>query len=101
MPDIITAEFITGCALFIRSTIIKKYGGLTDDFFHGEEDFNFCWRMKKNHIKGKCLNKVLVYHKVILQVSEKNSIVIILFLARNFYVSQRHYMTICIRRELL
>lgn len=64
MPDIITAEFITGCALFIRSTIIKKYGGLTDDFFHGEEDFNFCWRMKKKHIKGKCLNKVLVYHKV-------------------------------------
>lgn len=32
--------------------------------FHGEEDFNFCWRMKKNHIKGKCINQTLVYHKV-------------------------------------
>ncbi len=64
MPDVIDAEFITGCALFIRSSVIKKYGILSDDFFHGEEDFNFCWRMKKNHIKGKCINETLVYHKV-------------------------------------
>ena len=64
MPNIIEAEFITGCALFIRSSVIKKYGSLSDDFFHGEEDFNFCWRMKKNHIKGKCINETLVYHKV-------------------------------------
>ena len=64
MPEVIPAEFITGCALFIRSSIIEKYGALTDDFFHGEEDFNFCWRMKKNHIKGACINKTFVYHKV-------------------------------------
>lgn len=64
MPSIINAEFITGCALFIRSSVIRKYGTLTNDFFHGEEDFNFCWRMKKNHIKGKCINETLVYHKV-------------------------------------
>lgn len=73
MPDIIDAEFITGCALFIRSSVIKKYGTLSDDFFHGEEDFNFCWRMKKNHVKGKCINKTLVYHKV-SATSNKNGI---------------------------
>lgn len=64
MPKVIDAEFITGCALFIRSSVIKKYGTLSDDFFHGEEDFNFCWRMKKNHVKGKCINETLLYHKV-------------------------------------
>ncbi len=63
-PLIFKAEFITGCALFIRSSVISRYGALTDDFFHGEEDFNFCWRMKKNDIKGVCLNQTLVYHKV-------------------------------------
>jgi GT2 family glycosyltransferase len=63
-PEVINAEFITGCALFIRSSIIEKYGALSDDFFHGEEDFNFCWRMKKYHVKGRCINRVLVYHKV-------------------------------------
>ena len=64
MPYLINAEFITGCALFIRSSIIEKYGALSNDFFHGEEDFNFCWRMKKKHIQGKCINETLVYHKV-------------------------------------
>lgn len=64
MPEIISAEFITGCALFIRSTVIDEYGVLSDRFFHGEEDFNFCWKMKKNHVKGKCINEALVYHKV-------------------------------------
>lgn len=63
MPNVIDAEFITGCALFISSFVIEKYGALSENFFHGEEDFNFCWRMKKNHIKGKCLNQTLVYHK--------------------------------------
>lgn len=64
MPDIISAEFITGCALFVRPAVIEKFGVLSEDFFHGEEDFNFCWRMKKNHVIGKCINKTLVYHKV-------------------------------------
>jgi len=62
--DIVYAEFITGCALFIRSDLIKHTQFLTNDFFFGEEDFNFCWRMKKEHIRGACLNKTLVYHKV-------------------------------------
>ena len=67
MPDIIDAEFITGCALFIRSSVIEKYGTLSDDFFHGEEDFNFCWRMKKNHIKGKCINQTLANYEDVPQ----------------------------------
>lgn len=35
------------------------------------------------------------------QALERNSAVIILSLVRNFYVSQRHCMTICIHQELL
>lgn len=62
--EIIEAEFITGCALFVRPSIIEKYGLFTDQFFFGEEDFNYCWRMKKLHIKGKCLTEPLVFHKV-------------------------------------
>lgn len=64
MPNVIQAEYVTGCALFVRSLIVEKYGVLSEDFFHGEEDFNFCWRMKKNNVKGKCINQTLVYHKI-------------------------------------
>ena len=39
---------------------------LKDQFLeaYGEEDFNFCWRMKKAKVKGACLKETLVYHKV-------------------------------------
>ena len=60
----IRASFITGCALFIKTSVLTKYGLLTNQFFFGEEDFNFCWRMKKNGILGMCHTKPMVYHKV-------------------------------------
>lgn len=63
-PSIINAEFITGCALFLEKSNLLKFDGLTTKFFHGEEDFNYCWRMKHNKVIGKCLNKTMVYHKV-------------------------------------
>lgn len=60
----IETSFISGCALFLRCSMLEEHGLLTEDFFHGEEDFNFCWRMKKAGVKGACLKETLVYHKV-------------------------------------
>ena len=71
----IRAGFISGCALFIRSSVIEKHGLLTDQFFFGEEDFNFCWRMKKAHVVGMCLKDTLVYHKVSKSSEKKGGIV--------------------------
>ena len=61
---IVKTPYITGCALFLDTEMLKTYGMLSEDFFFGEEDFNFSWRMKKNRVKGACLNETLVYHKV-------------------------------------
>ena len=60
----VETSFISGCALFLRCSMLREHGLLTEDFFHGEEDFNFCWRMKKAKVKGACLKETLVYHKV-------------------------------------
>lgn len=59
-----TVTFVTGCALMIRREIIEKYGPLSQDFFFGEEDYEFSLRMKKHRIKMACLNNAYVYHKV-------------------------------------
>lgn len=61
---VIETPYITGCALFLEAENFKKQGMLTEDFFFGEEDFNFSWRMKQKGVRGACLNKTLVYHKV-------------------------------------
>ena len=55
--------FITGCALLIHRNILKKYGFLSEDFFIGEEDYDFSLRMKKYRIKMACIKNTCIYHK--------------------------------------
>lgn len=60
----IKAEFITGCALMVDTRYIEKFGLFTEQFFHGEEDFNFC---KMVAIRGGKIGVDLsskIYHKV-------------------------------------
>ena len=60
----ILAEFITGCALLIDCNYIRKYGLFTEDFFHGEEDYNFCINLKRRGQKVGVDLSVRLYHKV-------------------------------------
>jgi len=57
-------SFATGCALLIRKSILEKYGLLTEDFFFGEEDYEFSMRMKKNKVKMACVLNAKIYHKL-------------------------------------
>jgi len=54
---------VTGCSLLIRTDIITRLGSFSEDFFHGEEDYNFSLRMKKHGIKMGCVHNARVYHK--------------------------------------
>lgn len=60
----VDAEFITGCAFLITGEYVKKFGLFTDKFFHGEEDFNLCYRLKKKKFKVGVDLAVTLYHKV-------------------------------------
>jgi len=55
--------FIHGCAMCVRSEILKKIGKLTEDFFFGEEDFEFSMRLKKKGVLKMCSGNSHVYHK--------------------------------------
>ena len=60
----IDAQFITGCALLINSKYVLENGLFTEKFFHGEEDFNFCYNLWKNRKKVGVDLGVKIYHKV-------------------------------------
>ena len=60
----IKSPYITGCVLMVRKEITKKYGMLTEKFFLGEEDFNYCKRLAKNQVKVETLLDAVIYHKV-------------------------------------
>ena len=55
-----TVSFVTGCALLFNHSVT---GPLTEDFFFGEEDYEFSLRMKKLGLPMACAYKAIVYHK--------------------------------------
>ncbi len=55
--------FTSGCSLMIRRSVVEKYGSLSENFFFGEEDFEFSLRLKKNKVPMVCVPLSKVYHK--------------------------------------
>lgn len=54
-------SFVTGCALLFN---YKVTGPLTEDFFFGEEDYEFSLRMRDLGLKMACAHRAIVYHKL-------------------------------------
>ena len=57
-------EFATGCALMVKSSVFTEIGLLTEKFFFGEEDFDFCKRLKKYKKGLYCAMDTVLEHKV-------------------------------------
>ncbi len=57
-------DFVVGAALFLPAATVRSIGALSDRFFHGEEDFEFSMRLRRNQRKAAVAAKAVVYHKV-------------------------------------
>jgi len=78
LPDknFVKISFITGCSIIMRTSVIEKIGKLTENFFFGEEDFEFSMRLKKNKINAACVLNSLIYHKVNSSISKTSELII-------------------------
>ena len=85
-------SFVTGCALFIRAEILDKEGKLfTENFFFGEEDFEFSLRMKKQKKFIACCTDSIIYHKVSASTKNKSKIGVIYIHYLNRYINIKHF----------
>ena len=53
--------FVTGCALLFK---FKSTGFLSEDYFFGEEDYEFSLRLKDNQMDMACVFGSVIFHKV-------------------------------------
>jgi len=86
--------YATGCALLIRASVLKEFGPLSTDFFHGEEDIEFSLRMKRLGLKMACVHSAHVYHKIgrsINKLLEGRLDAIFLHYLNRFVHMKRHY----------
>lgn len=90
--------FITGCALLFQH---KKTGLLTEDFFFGEEDYEFSLRLKNNKFKIACVFESVIYHKVGATIKKNNNAINTIYIyyinrlinTRNYYSRTRWEIT--------
>lgn len=72
--DYIDAQFITGCAMLIKGDYVRQNGLFSELFFHGEEDFNFCYKLKNNPGSIGVDLAALIYHKVGRTIKRENDL---------------------------
>ncbi len=86
-------SFITGCALMATADVLKTFGPLSEDFFFGEEDYEFSMRMKENHVKVACVLPSVIYHKVNSSISKASDSAIgkIYIHYLNRFINMRNY----------
>ncbi len=61
--DIRTVEWLSACAMLIKSEVFREIGLLDNDYFFGTEDADFCLRASRNGYKIVYVGKTCVYHK--------------------------------------
>ncbi len=57
-------QTLSGCALLLPMHTIHTVGMLNEQFFHGEEDFEYALRLKQAGLSAVVVNTAKVYHKV-------------------------------------
>lgn len=60
--DPVEVFWATGAALFVKSEIYHRLGGLDEDFFAHMEEIDFCWRIKNHGYKVMINPESVVYH---------------------------------------
>lgn len=60
--DPVPVFWATGAALFARTRIYNKVGGLDSRFFAHQEEIDFCWRLKSRGYGVWCVPQSVVYH---------------------------------------
>lgn len=88
--------FVTGCALFFRPSVVLPDGGVfTERFFFGEEDFNFCLRMKREGRKMVCVPESKIYHKVNASTAKTSRLGILYIYYLNRFIDVRLNSSLC------
>jgi GT2 family glycosyltransferase len=68
-------DFVTGCALMIRSDVIKKIGLLDERFFAYYEETEWCVRVKKAGFQIVFIPEACIWHKISPQAREASPLV--------------------------
>jgi len=85
-------DYVTGCAMMVRSEIFYKVGLFSTGYYMYYEDADFCRRVREKGYRIVCVGNAVVYHKG-ARSTGRNKSLFIRIRARNriwFYRRYRH-----------
>jgi hypothetical protein len=56
-------DFVPGCTLLVRRTVLERIGGFDPDFFAYHEDVDFCLRARARGFGVACVGEALALHE--------------------------------------
>lgn len=80
----------TGAAMFVRSKVYHRLGGLDSDFFAHMEEIDFCWRVKNQGYRICVVPQSIVYHVGGGTLPKNNSFKTYLNFRNNLYLLQKN-----------
>ena len=66
------AEYVCGCALFVRASAIKKVGLLNPDYFLLWEEIDWCFRFRKAGFECLFVPQAKLWHKISISFEGRN-----------------------------
>ncbi|MFA6320557.1 MAG: glycosyltransferase family 2 protein [Candidatus Omnitrophota bacterium] len=81
--DVHETDYVCGCAMFIRASLIKKIGLFDESFFLCWEETDFCERAKRAGLKCLFVPTAKVWHKIAVSFKGESSPQKIYFNTRN------------------
>jgi len=82
-------DFVTGCALMVKSEVFERVGLLDKDFYHNHEDAEFCLRAKAAGFGLTYEPSAIVYHKLARSTGGGRSPFALYFKTRNHLLFQK------------
>jgi len=69
LPELISVDFVNGCAMLIRRDVFEKIGLFDPTLIMYGEEVDFCWRARLAGYRIACATRFKVWHKISLSAN--------------------------------
>ncbi len=94
----IEVDYITGCALFMRRSVVEKVGLLDERFFLVYEEVDWCYRARGEGFASMTVPDALLWHRVSASFGGSSSPLEHYFLSRNRLLWAERHLPVLERR---
>lgn len=88
----VSADFVSGCSMLIKSNVFKDIGFFDEDFFFYSEDMDLCFRAKDAGYAIYLVPDSKIYHKVSKSMGDMSNPLYVYYQVRNrLLLSKKHF----------